>query len=143
MQSAWYSMQLSPLSLSDQERTSFHTCTQITHIIKTHHQQLNPNLPSLRDPRTYPQSNLHSHTNTHAQVHSPLMRPGRGQSNKHGVSAVVIRGLSLVRAPLRCFLIVSLRPSAPAFYSRVHLHRRDGRKSAMKERGTEEKQRNF
>ncbi len=56
------------------------------------------------------------------------MRPGRGQSNKHGVSAVVIGGLSTVREPLRCFLIVSLRPSSLAFYSRSLVHRGERRK---------------
>lgn len=51
--------------------------------------------------------------------------------------------LSAVPEPLRCFLIVSPRPSSPAFYSRLHVHqgereevrnerereRRDGRRA--------------
>lgn len=47
----------------------------------------------------------------------------------------------MVRAPLRCFLIVSLRPSGLAFYSRLHVHRGEGRKSGMKGRGAEERSR--
>lgn len=51
------------------------------------------------------------------------MCPGRGQSNKHGVIVVVIRGLSVVRDPLRWLLIVSLQPSSLAFYSSYGIHR--------------------
>ncbi len=62
------------------------------------------------------------------------MRPGRGQSNKHGVSAVVIRGLSIVREPLRCFLIVSLRPSRLVFFiaDRMYTEERGGSKKGRR-----------
>lgn len=79
-------------------------------------------------------SRMCAHTSAHTL--SVLMRPGRGQSNKHGVSAVVIRGLSAVREPLRCFLIVSLRPSRRlAFYSCSLVHKR--REEEAREEGTE------
>lgn len=47
----------------------------------------------------------------------------------------------MVREPLRCFLIVSLRPSSLAFYSRSHVHRGEGRKQERKEKGADERSR--
>lgn len=46
-----------------------------------------------------------THTSGLRFIHTPslLTHTGRGQSNKLGVNAVVIRGLSMVRQPLRCF----------------------------------------
>lgn len=69
------------------------------------------------------------------------MLPGKGQSNKHGVSAVVIRGLSMVWEPLSCFLIVSRRPSSLAFYSWYDVHCGERRKPGWKVKGTEKRNR--
>lgn len=40
-----------------------------------------------------------------------------------------------MREPLRCFLIVSPRPSSPAFYSRLHVHQGE------RKRGSQERER--
>lgn len=62
------------------------------------------------------QSKIHTHKHTHTISINTHTYTDRGQSNKQGVSAVVITGLSMVREPLRCFLIVSLQLSVPDFF---------------------------
>lgn len=121
-----YSIQVSELSQGDRDPPLIHTDQTQRHWLP------NPHPP--RDP---------THTSGLRFIHtpSPLTHTGRGQSNKLGVDAVVIRGLSMVREPLRCFPKCS--PVLQLFifpYRLLHIHR-EARRFGWKEEAEEAKER--